>query len=794
MRRLFSILSVLLFVSVGVFAQDDTWYLDKPIKEIQLVGLNKVKKADVEAVTNQYLNKNLTLELNSALMDALWNLDYFETIEPEARPFNAQKTQVIIVLNLTEKPLVDSLEFLGNQKVGTANLLETISTKSLDVANAGKILADEQAILKLYREKGYPDTRVKGALVEDKERKRLIVRFTITEGVQLLIKKINFTGNTAFSENALKPLFSLKEEGFLQNNVFEEAKLLADIETLRRSYQDKGFVDVNILGVDRKKDPANDPTVMNLTLTISIKEGDFYTFSGLSFTGNKIFSTEKLNSLVWLKKGDVLNLSRFAADFNRVTDLYYENGYIFNSFNKQEIRDTENKSIAFVLEITERERAHIESITVEGNTKTKDYVLLRELPLESGDVFSKTKIMDGLRNLYNLQYFSSILPDTPRGSAENLINLVIKVEEQSTANIQFGVSFAGISKPGEWPINGLIKWNDTNFLGMGQTVNIDLNAAPDKQSLTLGFTENWLLGQRWSAGVQLDFTHELLSTYQDIIAPIFTTDDVPDPYTSLSDFTNAGFVPNEGKMTYDTLDVSLSLNTGYVFKTGIGDIVIATGYTIGLTNISYDSDKYRPYQQAIRDNLNTLKLSNRVYWKYAMNGVDLIYNPQRGYFFSERITLAGLFDVEAQRFFFMKDQSEERLDILNLASGAKVLALFYLLAKNSFISPSNLLIIDEPENHLHPEWQVRLAELLIDLVCDGGVKVLVTSHSPYFIAAVKEFSTKRNILNTKTNLYFAELGENGSTIKNVQEYDSKEDQIFKSLYGAYEFLDKEMEK
>jgi len=151
-----------------------------------------------------------------------------------------------------------------------------------------------------------------------------------------------------------------------------------------------------------------------------------------------------------------------------------------------------------------------------------------------------------------------------------------------------------------------------------------------------------------------------------------------------------------------------------------------------------------------------------------------------------------VYDVESQRFYFIKNQSEERLDILNLASGAKGLALFYILAKNLFINPGNLLIIDEPENHLHPEWQVRLAELLVNLVCDGGIKVLVTSHSPYFIEAVKSFSIKRNILNTKTNFYFADIGANGSTIKNVQEYNSKEDQIFKSLYGAYDFLDKEM--
>ena len=99
------------------------------------------------------------------------------------------------------------------------------------------------------------------------------------------------------------------------------------------------------------------------------------------------------------------------------------------------------------MKIVEQDRAHIESIAFKGNKKTKDFVLYRELPLEVGDIFSKAKIMEGLRNLYNLQYFSAVDPQMFPGSAENLMNLVISVEEQSTADIQFGITLSGLGRP-----------------------------------------------------------------------------------------------------------------------------------------------------------------------------------------------------------------------------------------------------------------------------------------------------------------------------------------------------------
>ena len=165
-------------------------------------------------------------------------------------------------------------------------------------------------------------------------------------------------------------------------------------------------------------------------------------------------------------------------DFARLSDLYYNDGYIYNDIQLNEVRDKENNTVSYTLNIIEKGRAHIENIIIKGNVKTLDYVLYRELPMLEGDIFSKGKVIAGIQNLYNTGLFSTVAPETPYGSAEGLMDLVINVEEGKNTDIQFGVTFTGAA--GEYPVAGFLKWNENNFRGRGQTLSIGTELSPIK--------------------------------------------------------------------------------------------------------------------------------------------------------------------------------------------------------------------------------------------------------------------------------------------------------------------------
>ena len=181
-------------------------------------------------------------------------------------------------------------------------------------------------------------------------------------------------------------------------------------------YRRRGYVDAVVSDIRRQSVKSEKDGSFRLTLTFVVTEGKQYTFAGLSFEGNTLHDTAKLTSLIKSKTGDIIDYQRLVEDQMRVSDLYFGDGYIFNGFKLTEDRNETYGSIAYTLRIEERPQAKIEDIIFRGNSKTEEFVLRRLVPLESGDVFSKPKVMEGLRNLYNTQFFSSIVPEYEQGS------------------------------------------------------------------------------------------------------------------------------------------------------------------------------------------------------------------------------------------------------------------------------------------------------------------------------------------------------------------------------------------
>ena len=636
------------------------WFWGKPIAGVQWEGVKNADKRELDSAMRPYVGKAFSEELWVELQARVYELDWFDpaTIQSAAFPADEEKTKVLIKFTVTEKPAVDAVRVVGNSGLRSSDILDVVKIKAGDIFNPSKTKLDELAVRRLYLEKGYPDAQVSSSTSTGPSG-GVVLSFAVVEGSQVAIKEIRFTGNVAFSSQTLKGQLSLKEAGLFQAGAFQELKLEEDKQKVVAYYRARGYVDAAVADVVRSVQKDEKSGKNWLVLTFALKEGRQWTYAGMAFEGNEIFGSDKLAALVFQKEGGILNYGKLMQDKQRIDDLYYENGYIFNSLDLAERRDEEKLSIAYTVRIVERDRAHIESITFKGNKKTKEAVMARELPLEVGDIFSKAKIVEGLRNLYNLQYFSAIEPEMLPGGGENLMDLVINVEEQSTADIQFGVTLSGLGEPDTFPVSGLIKWNDKNFLGNGQTFGIETNISPDTQDLTFSFLDNWLFGKRISGGIDLSLKHEQLWVGQDILGPIFYDEDVPDPYDSLAEFEAAGSsISSAYKMPYENWEVTLGLSGGYKIPTQIGDVGFGLGLSSTLSNVSYDSSKYRPYLKELRDAEGLWLLTNKVLVRGYLNDLDLWYNPGKGYYASQRLTWAGVFAGEAQKYI----RSDSRLD------------------------------------------------------------------------------------------------------------------------------------
>ncbi|MDR1863410.1 MAG: outer membrane protein assembly factor BamA [Treponema sp.] len=636
----------------GFAQQSEEWYQGKPIREIVFDGLKNVKTSELEGITEPYIGRTFSDQVYWDILGSLYALEYFETIYPTAIRADSLGSEVVIRFTVTERPIVSRINFAGNSGLRRSELLDVVTMKVNDVATQIKLQIDEMALINKYLEKGYPDIKVRSAMTPD-PKSGMVVTFYIEEGEKITIEEFRFEGNSVFSNRSLRGQLSLKTKGIIADGAFQEAKLTVDRQTLVQYYHDRGYMDAEVVDVVREitKDEKGSN---NMIITFRIYEGRLYTFGGVSFEGNVIFSSQQLSAQVYSKVGEIINERKIQADLMRVSDLYYENGYIFNRIDPVVERDVEGGVISYKIEIVERGRAHIENILVRGNKKTKDKVILREIPLEEGDVFSKAKVMDGLRNLYNLQYFSTVTPDTPQGSADSLMDLVINVEEQPTTDIQFGLTFSGTADPDAFPVSGMIKWNDRNFLGTGNVVGAELTGSPDTQSVTLEYTHRWIFGLPLSGS--FDFTVQHINRYaaMDIRSPKFPNDDDgnwPDGFDSYEEYEAAGKIPpDEFLMPYDQWRLSLGIGTGYRWPTFLGNLGLNGGVRLGIVYSDYDPELYRPFDPVLRSQNNRWTPANSLWTSVSMDQRDIYYDPSRGYYAIQRVGYYGLFAIEEEHY------------------------------------------------------------------------------------------------------------------------------------------------
>ncbi|MCR5723737.1 MAG: outer membrane protein assembly factor BamA [Treponema sp.] len=630
--------------SESATVSDSDWYYGKLIKSVTFKGLENVDSKDVDGIVSGFIGKRFSDEVFADMLDRIYALDYFEDVSPEAHEGDSRRSTVALVFTVKERPVVSRLIFVGNRQVRNTELKEAISIKEKDVYVASKALLDERAIRDLYLGKGFTNVKVTSSAKEGK--RGVEVTFVVTEGRATVISEIAFRGNKVVSSRTLMRKVSLKEVGLVSKGAFQESSLEADKQAIVAYYQDNGYVDASVIDVTREVAINEKKNRDELTITFVIQEGSQYTYGGTTFEGNHIFTDEKLQSLMKIKPGAVFKQTRFQESLMAVADLYYENGYTSNRFEPVPQKDVETKSISYVFQISENVRSHIENIIIKGNTRTKEDVIRREIPLESGDIFSKAKITTGLRNLYNLQYFSAVVPDVISGSEENLVDVVFTVEEQSTTSIEFGVTFSGVSDADDLPFALFVKWQDSNIRGSGKSVSVNSSISTDQQSVGLAFGQSWIYGLPISASISTDFSHSNLTALRNKWLPDGTLDD--DSYY----------------MNYEQWKWSLGLTLGHRWTPDWAILSLSGGITGSLLNNVYDEDTLTPVDTTISEYANTWGWKNSVWTAFSVDDRDINYDPSSGWFVSQRLTWYGLTPVETEYFLRTDTKLEKYVTLL----------------------------------------------------------------------------------------------------------------------------------
>ncbi len=641
----FLVLLLLLLIAVPVFASDDVPYENKEITAFEYNGLINVKERTLNSLLQEFLGERFSDEVYQIISDTLYSQEWMSWFTCEA--IIDEYDNLILSFDIHENPYISEIQINGNDKIRIRTIEDALSVQSGDFFQPSDLLTNSEIIKNLYLEKGYRDVVVDSQYTENEELNQMTLIFNINEGMQYKIRNIVFDGIKGVTAKELKKLLTTKAKSFFNSGNFEDTNIEQDKSAILTYYATKGYPDADITDVILEDTGEVNEDITYLNVTFVIDEGEMWRLGNLSVKGNTVFTPDQIEACITVKPGESFNIEKISTTLQNISSLYFDNGFIRALIMPNEIRDEENHTISYDINITEGEQSIIEEIVITGLTKTKPYVFERELSMKVGDVFSRADYIKSQQNLMNTGLLKGIRADLYPAQTSNGVIVEFIVEEGNQMELQFGATFGG--NVDGFPVSGFLQWSDKNLAGTGRALSVSTTLSPTTQNVSLGLSDGWVKDKRWSNGVSITVERAVRSgqLQKNPASDYYDGRDndeetFPLGYDNPYSWYSQKVYPAERYlMDYDYWRIALGYNTGYTFVWNPGSLALSGGVSIGLNHAVYDKNNYDPYELLIQRYNEKWQFSNRLSLSLSWDGRDLKENTTRGYIVSLSYTYAG---------------------------------------------------------------------------------------------------------------------------------------------------------
>ncbi|QWE21116.1 outer membrane protein assembly factor BamA [Polynucleobacter sp. AP-Kolm-20A-A1] len=479
------IIQLVLLVAVGfssnVYSADSF-----VVKDIRVEGLQRVEPGTVFSYLSVQVGETFTEEKGAEAIKSLYSTGFFRDVQ-----IQAQGSVLIVIVE--ERPTISRIEFTGMKEFDPEIVRKSL--KTVGVAEArfyDKALIDkaEQELKRQYVGKGMFAAEVV-ATVTPVERNQVAIYFNIDEGPVAKIQEINFIGNEVFSESTLKGEMQLKTGGWLswysKDNLYSKQKLTADLETIRSYYLNRGYLEFVI----ESTQVSITPDKKGIYLTVSIREGQKFTVKEVRLAGETLGKEAELMQLITLKPGDTFSSARLTESTKAIAEILGSYGYAFATINPQPDIRRDVAEVDLTLVVDPGRRIYVRQVAINGNAKTRDMVIRREMRQFESSWFDSEKIDLSKKRLGRLGYFTEtdITTEDVPGSPDQ-VDVNVKVTEKPTGAVTIGAGFSSTEK-----LILSAGVNQDNAFGTGTAVGLNASLGKITQNLTLSnydpyFTED----------------------------------------------------------------------------------------------------------------------------------------------------------------------------------------------------------------------------------------------------------------------------------------------------------------
>ena len=511
------------------------------IKKIEVTarGIKITDRDFVLANTSVHEGDEANQQAISRDVKTLMETGRFSFIDAE---LNASKTGDGYVLTyvVSLKPKLEKpITVTGAKEMGEKNVRKWIDLDIGDYVDDAILSVQKNKVLDEYHRRYHSNVKITWQININETNGFATITLKVNEGQRASLRKVTFEGNTYVPPSRLKRFWkalshqkSISEKSvppeelqdvvrkhiwhifsfITKRGVYNPDYLESDRLAIQALYQNRGYLDIRIGNPEISLYAPH-----KLKANFPISEGSQYRIGNLSIRGATLFTESNLWKVVTVKTGDIAAMNAINRSAGALRDYYQSRGYIRTTVTPQ-INPHLNKPIVDIqFTISESSIINIRYIDIRGNTRTKDMVIRRELPVYPGEVYNQVQVRRGERILQNLGFFSKV-SSYPRETIDpTKDDLVYEVEEGRTGQFSIGAGYSSIDELmgfAEMSQGNFDLFNWPHFTGDGQKLRLRTQFGKQREDYELSFVEPWFLGRKLSLGIDLyDTKQNNLSDY-----------------------------------------------------------------------------------------------------------------------------------------------------------------------------------------------------------------------------------------------------------------------------------------
>ena len=507
-RLIRAAVALLLGGPAALTAQEPVQEAPPIVDSIVVEGNSRLTTSQIVGTAGLIVRQPINYRDIQRAITALFRTGQFDDVVVEQR--NAG-TKLVLALKVKERPMLERWAVRGVDRVSEGSVKGRVKLVEGRPLDRNAVEQSRASIDSLYKDAGYYAAAVK-TLELPQQNGQIRIVFDVAEGNRVAISQVSVDGNRRYSDKAVVKQMSTKPEGFwwFRKGEYDEDKLEQDVrEKLPTWYANRGFVDFQVT----QDSLAADSSGGKATLHLKVEEGPQYSVGKFDMEGNRRFSSEELMvyypfgpvTQAGTPSGDVkpFNRSEWDAATEKVGNLYANNGYIYASVVPEETRRTGPDGKPYIdlgWTVREGSPATINKIEIVGNDVTHERVIREAIVMLPGDLFSRDRLIRSYQNVSNLGFFQQPMPSPDVKPSENGVDvdIVFRVEERRTGNINFGASLGQGTGVG-----GFLGLEEPNLFGRGKRGRLQWQFGKNINDFTLSYTDPNIRESRISGTVSL---------------------------------------------------------------------------------------------------------------------------------------------------------------------------------------------------------------------------------------------------------------------------------------------------